>query len=77
MKFILRMAARDVRGSWQRLVFFFICVAIGVGAIAALRSVIQSVRNALTTEARTLSAADVVVRSNNPWSDDSLAIIDD
>lgn len=76
MSFVLRMAARDVRGAWQRLVFFFICVAIGVGAIVALRSVIQSVRGALMTEARTLSAADVLVQSNNPWSDESRAIID-
>ncbi len=77
MMFVLWMAARDVRGAWQRLVFFFICVAIGVGAIAALRSVIQSVRAALTSEARTLSAADVLVQSNTAWSEESLAVLDE
>ena len=77
MSFVLRMAARDVRGAWQRLVFFFFCVAIGVGAIVALRSVIQSVRGALVTEARTLSAADVVMQSNSAWSENALAIVDD
>ena len=34
--------------SWRRLLFFFLCIAIGVGAIVALRSVIQNVRGVLT-----------------------------
>ena len=44
MMFVLRMALRETRSSWQRLLFFFVCLAIGVGAIVTLRSVIQSVR---------------------------------
>ena len=51
-----------LRASWRRLLFFFVCVAIGVGAIVALRSIIQSVRDGLTREARALIAADVVVQ---------------
>ena len=56
MSFVLRMAARELRASWRRLLFFFICVAVGVGAIVALRSIVQSVRAGLTREAR--DAAD-------------------
>lgn len=67
MSFILRMVAREMRAAWQRLLFFFLCVAIGVGAIAAMRSVIQSVRGALGREARTLAGADVVVQSAARW----------
>ena len=37
-------SSRELRAAWRRLLFFFLCVAIGVGAIAALRSVIQNVR---------------------------------
>ena len=44
MSLIARMALRELRASWRRLLFFFICIAIGVAAIVALRSVIQSVR---------------------------------
>ena len=58
------MAARELRSSWRRLLFFFICVAVGVGAIVALRSIVQSVRAGLTREARTLLTADVVVQTN-------------
>jgi putative ABC transport system permease protein len=49
-------------------VFFFVCIAIGVGAIVALRSVIQSVRHVLSSEARTLIAADILVSSDRPWA---------
>ena len=68
MTFVMRMLARELRSSWQRLLFFFVCVAIGVGAIVALRSVIQSVRVALSGEARTLLGADIVLNSNRPWT---------
>ena len=68
MTFVVRMALREIRASWQRLLFFFICIAIGVGSIVALRSLIQSVRVALAGEARTLLGGDVVVTTNRPWT---------
>lgn len=67
MMFVLRMAARETRSSWRRLLFFFICIAVGVAAIVALRSVIQSVRGVLGGEARSLIAADVLIASNREW----------
>jgi putative ABC transport system permease protein len=69
MSFVLRMAWREIRSSWQRLLFFFVCIAIGVGSIVALRSVIQSVRVALAGEARTLLGADVALQTNRPWTE--------
>ena len=68
MTFVLRMALREIRASWHRLLFFFLCIAIGVGSIVALRSVIQSVRTALSGEARSMLGADVVLNSNRPWT---------
>ncbi len=70
MRFVLFMAAREMRASWQRLLFFFICIAIGVGAIVALRSVIQSVRHTFAGEARTLITADAIITSNQPFKPD-------
>ena len=32
MTFVVRMALREIRASWQRLLFFFICIAVGVAA---------------------------------------------
>lgn len=68
MTFVIRMALREIRASWRRLLFFFVCIAIGVGSIVALRSVIQSVRAALAGEARTLLSADLMLSSNNPFT---------
>jgi putative ABC transport system permease protein len=76
MTFVLRMVARETRASWRRLIFFFLCVAIGVGAMAAVRSVIQNVRGALAREARALTAADLILQSNRPWDENTRAIID-
>jgi putative ABC transport system permease protein len=67
MRFVLLTAFRETRFAWKRLVFFFVCIAIGVGAIVALRSVIQSVRQVLSTEARTLIASDILVSTDRPW----------
>jgi putative ABC transport system permease protein len=67
MTFVARMVLRELRASWRRLLFFFVCVAIGVGAIVALRSVIQSVRTGLMREARAIVSADVLISTNRPW----------
>ena len=67
MRFVVLTAFRETRSAWKRLMFFFVCIAIGVGAIVALRSVIQSVRGVLSTEARTLIAADILLSTDRPW----------
>jgi putative ABC transport system permease protein len=66
--FVGRMALRELRASWRRLLFFFICIAIGVAAIVALRSVIQNIRAGIGHEARGMLGADVVLSSNNAFS---------
>ena len=76
MPFILRMSLREFRASWRRLLFFFLCVAIGVGAIVALRSIIQSLRHGLTKEARTMIASDVIVQTNRAWTAEVRAKVD-
>ncbi len=70
MIFVLKMVARELRASWRRLLFFFVCVAIGVAAIVTLRSIIQSLRSGLMSEARATIASDVIVQSNRPWTPD-------
>ena len=76
MTFVLRMAVRETRASWRRLLFFFVCIAIGVGAIVALRSVIQSVRDVFGREARSLIAADALISTNREWTSAAREVID-
>jgi putative ABC transport system permease protein len=76
MKFVIAMAVRETRSSWHRLVFFFVCIAVGVAAIVALRSVIRSVRDVLSGEARSLIAADVLISTTREWAPEARATID-
>jgi putative ABC transport system permease protein len=76
MKFVLAMAVRETRASWQRLLFFFICIAVGVAAIVTLRSVIQNVRAVFTQEARGLIAADVTISTRREWTASARQVID-
>jgi putative ABC transport system permease protein len=70
------MARRELRSSWKRLLFFFICIALGVGSIVAVRSMLQNANVAIAREARTLLTADVQIDSNRPWDPETLAAID-
>jgi putative ABC transport system permease protein len=65
MQFVLNLAYREMRSSWRRLVFFFLCIALGTGSIVALRSLLQNLKVAVNREARALLTADVQVSANN------------
>jgi len=70
------MAVRETRASWRRLLFFFICISVGVAAIVTLRSLIQSVRVVFGDEARALIAGDVMISTTRDWTPQALEIID-
>ncbi len=69
MTFVVAMTIREMRASWRRLLFFFLCLSIGVGAIVAIRSVIQSVRQVFAGEARALITADAIITSNRAFDE--------
>jgi len=71
------MAGREMRASWSRLVFFFLCIAVGVASMVALRSVIQSVRTALMKESKSLTAADVLIYSNRAFTENAAFLIEE
>jgi putative ABC transport system permease protein len=70
------MARREMRSSWRRLLFFFLCIGIGVGSIVALRSTIRNVNASVAGEARQLLTADVQIDSTRPWRPETLQIIE-
>jgi putative ABC transport system permease protein len=76
MNFIFNLAYREMRASWHRLLFFFICIAIGVGSIVALRSLVQNLKTALVGDARSLMTADVQVSANNAWNPETKAALE-
>ena len=68
MRFIFNLTRREIRSSWQRLLFFFLCIALGVGSVVALRSLIQNLTRAVGTDARALMTADIEVSSTNDFT---------
>ena len=68
------MAWRETRASWARLLFFFLCVALGVAAIVVLRSVVAAgahdadARGAEPGRRRCGGAV-----ASRPWTDESRA----
>lgn len=76
MKFILRMAYREIRASWHRLLFFFLCIAIGVGSIVSLRSIVQNIRASVSQQAQALLTADVQISSSNAFNEQAKAIFE-
>jgi len=76
MRFVFAMAVRETRASWRRLLFFFVCIAIGVAAIVALRSIIQSVRGVFGREAKALIAGDVLISTTRAWTPAARQVID-
>ena len=68
MNFIFNLTAREIRSAWRRLLFFFLCIAIGVGSIVGLRSLIINLSQVVGGDARELLTADLVVNSTNDFS---------
>lgn len=77
MTFILNLTRREIRSSWQRLLFFFLCIAIGVGSVVALRSLIQNITKVVGNDARALMTADVEIGSTNDFSPTDISKIED
>jgi putative ABC transport system permease protein len=65
------MIVREFRSAWRRLILFFLCLAIGVGTIIALRSVVQSARGVIGDQARGMLAADASVHSTRAWTSET------
>jgi putative ABC transport system permease protein len=75
MRFVVAMAWREVRSSWRRLVLFFLCIALGVGAMVSLRSFTRVLAAAVADNSRMLLSADVRVESATAWSPDHTALL--
>ncbi len=77
MNFIFNLVFREIRSSWRRLLFFFLCIALGVGSIVALRSLINNLSRAVAGDARGILTADFEVRSTSPFSPTDIAKIEE
>ncbi len=73
--FIFKMAWRETRGSWRHFLYFFACVAIGVGALVGVSLFSANVDLAVTKEARGLLGGDLEIRLTHSLSSDGQAVL--
>lgn len=76
MTWILRMAWRDSRGSRLHLLFSILAIALGIGAVVAIRSFNERLERAIANQSRTLLGTDLSVRSLHPFSEDTDAFLE-
>ncbi|NOT47246.1 MAG: FtsX-like permease family protein, partial [Acidobacteria bacterium] len=72
----INLTRREIRSSWRRLLFFFLCIALGVGSVVALRSLIQNLTRAVGTDARALMTADIEISSTADFSPSEISKIE-
>src|SRR5580692_9122647 len=71
-----RIAWRETRSSMVKFTFVVLGVAAGVGALSGVRGFSQSFEGMLTSEARTVMAADLTARQFVMPSPDQTAELD-
>jgi putative ABC transport system permease protein len=74
--FILKMAWRETRGAWRHFLYFFACIAIGVGALVGVSLFGTNMERAVTKEARGLLGGDLEIRLTRPLSLAGQAVLD-
>ncbi len=75
-RFIFRMAWRETRGAWRHFLYFFACIAIGVGALVGVSLFSTHVERAVTKEARGLLGGDLEIRLTHSLSLAGQAVLD-
>lgn len=67
--FALRMAWRETRAAWRHFLYFFICIALGVGALVGVALFASNLERTVTREARGLLGGDLEVRLSHQMSE--------
>ncbi len=71
----LRMAWRDSRHSRRRLFLYLSSIIMGVAALVSVRSVGNSLLEAVDEQAKVLLGADLSIRSRTPFDDDDESLL--
>ncbi|WP_447975548.1 ABC transporter permease [Nitrospira sp. Kam-Ns4a] len=71
----LRMAWRETRAAWRHFLYFFVCIALGVGAVVGVGLFGSAMQQAVTREARALLGGDLEVRLAHALSPSGEAVL--
>ncbi len=71
--FVVRLAWRDTRAAWRRLGLLTGAVMAGVGALVAINSFTDNLRDSVAEQAQALLGADLSLRSREPLDTNAAA----
>jgi putative ABC transport system permease protein len=74
--FVLRMAAREIRGAPRRLLLLTGAIAIGVAALVAIDSFTDNLRDSVRGQAQALLGADLALSGRQPLPSAARAVLD-
>ena len=72
----LKMAWRDSRGSRRRLALYLSSMVLGVAALVAINGFGENLERTVDNEAKTLLGADLLIEREQPFSEETEAILD-
>ena len=75
-RFIPRLAWRESRTARRRLLLYMSSISLGVGALVAIDSIADNVREAVRAQARAVMGGDVTFSSDSRFPDSLRAVID-
>lgn len=73
---LLKMAWRDSRRSWRRLLLFSLAITVGIAALVAIQSFSESLQSDLQRQSRSLLAADLRIDHSQPMPDSMRVLFD-
>jgi putative ABC transport system permease protein len=74
--FIVRLARREVRAAWRRLLVLTAAVSLGTAALVAINSFSDNLKESVRDQARALLGADLALTSRRPFSAGVDAMLD-
>ena len=75
MRFFIIMAWRETRAAWRHFLYFFFCIALGVGTLVGIGLFAANVEGTVAREARSLMGGDLEIRLSRPISAKGQAIL--
>ena len=72
----IKLAWRETRGSWRQFLFFFVCIAIGVGAVVGVGLFAANVEQVILGDARGLLGGDLEIRLSRLLSESGHSVLE-
>ena len=73
--FVFAMAWREGRAAHRRTLFLTLAIAVGVGALVAINSFTDNLRESVRRQAQALLGADLALSSGGPFSEKSEQVL--